>query len=169
MEHLYAPPLGMGAGSAGPAQLQDLAGGAPSSSPWLAAQLSCGHSGQRANRTMSWHRRTLNNAMPLPPGASRAPVVTINDGSRHCQCPRPGKPRCLRSTEYVTHPESITGPGQGPSSEAGGRERAPVEPALLTRPSTFPQPPWLGCLCSSEMGPAFAQAATGFSRLAAHS
>ena len=70
--------------------------------------------------------------------------------------------------------QSLAEPGQGPRRQvrrrgapSTRRGRGPACPGgagiCTSSPGTFPRPSCLGFLCSSEMGPAFARAAAGFS------
>lgn len=76
--------------------------------------------------------------------------------------------------------QSLAEPGQGPrrqvrrrgapSTRSGRGPACPGGAGIRTSsPGTFPRPSCLGFLCSSEMGPAFAWAAAGFSSSAAQS
>lgn len=68
----------------------------------------------------------------------------------------------------MTHPEPMTDRARGREARREGGSR--TNGTCAAHPTQHcPQPPWLGLLCSSETGPAFARAATGFSSLTAQS
>lgn len=94
--------------------------------------------------------------------------------------PKPGKPRLVE--KHCPTPRVRYRPR--PGSEMAGREGRGTrrEPRLawpawnpshrlnpVSSPSAFPRPRWLEFSCSSEIGPALAQVAAGFSSLAAQS
>lgn len=121
---------------------------------------------------LSCAARQLQHSWPKPPEASSSiPVVAIKNVSGHCQMSQARQ--TPRFEKPAPHPESITDPGQG--QRRRGREPwAPVwdlscRPKPRTPSQPLPQPSCWDFSRSSEMGPDFAQAATGFSSLAAQS